>query len=256
MKPILNVNQVNLQYKKTNSELSNLNFSLYKGQVLGILGESGSGKSTITKIMLGLLSSEEAKMSGTIEYCNQIIDVNNMRSLKKLRGSGISLIIQNPMTALNPFIRIYDHFSEILKSHRKMKKSVIVSKAEKVLRNVGLADTKRILYSYPHELSGGMLQRVMIALAIILRPKVLIADEATTALDAQSQQTVLNELIRIRDTTKTSIILVSHDIKVISYLADYVIVMKSGQIVDSGRVKDVIGNPHNEYTKELIKAVI
>lgn len=254
---ILKVNNLNLdlvQQRKKYKALENINFTLEKGKTLGIIGESGSGKSLTCSSIMGLLDSKKWNISGNIDFKNTPLPYNNNKVMNKFRGKHIALITQNPMNAFNPLKTISYHFVETLREHDNISKKEIEKKAIDILEQMHIVNPEKVLNSYSYELSGGMLQRIMIALAVILEPEILIADEPTTALDLTVQQEIIKILWNIQNKYNTSIILVSHDLNIISQLADEVLVVYGGHIVEKGPVEDILNNPKHPYTEGLIKS--
>ena len=235
--------------------VDDVSFSLKKGETLCIVGESGCGKSVSALSIMGLLSP-----SGYVKSGSAIFQDNNLLSmssnqLEKLRGNRISMIFQDPGSSLNPVMRIGDQVSEIFRIHLNMSKSQSLEKALEMLKQVEISDPESRMLAYPHELSGGMAQRVMIAMALACKPDILIADEPTTALDVTIQSQILNLMIQMQSITKTAILLITHDLGVVAEIADYVLVMYCGQVVEYGNVKTVFKNPVHPYTKALMKSI-
>jgi len=235
--------------------VDDVSFSLKKGETLCIVGESGCGKSVSALSIMGLLPP-----SGYVKYGSANFQNNNLLSmssnqLEKLRGDRISMIFQDPGSSLNPVMRIGDQVSEIFRIHLNMSKSQSKEKALEMLKQVEIPDPESRMLTYPHELSGGMAQRVMIAMALACKPDILIADEPTTALDVTIQSQILNLMIQMQSITKTAILLITHDLGVVAEMADYVLVMYCGQVVEYGNVKTVFNNPVHPYTKALMKSI-
>lgn len=233
-----------------------LSLSLEKGSVLGIVGESGSGKSVTALSILQLLPYPGAYHDrGKIEFEGQDVFSLSETDLRKIRGNDIAMIFQEPMTSLNPLHVIGDQISESLLLHRNMNAQAARIETIRLLQRVGIADAEQRYKSYPHELSGGQRQRVVIAMAIANQPKLLIADEPTTALDVTIQKQILDLLIELKDEFDMSILLISHDLGLIRYMADYVCVMQHGNVIETGPVKDIFAKPKHTYTKSLFSAV-
>lgn len=233
------------------SIIRNVSFKLKKNTCLGILGESGSGKSMTTKAIMGLLE-EPFKVGGKAYFKGQ--DLISMSADEKadLRGKALCMILQNPMTAFNPLYTIGNQMLETLILHLSLSKKEAKQLAIEALESVHLHDGEGILKKYPHELSGGMLQRIMIALTIAVKPEMVIADEPTTAIDCINQIQIIKEFKRLRIEQKTAMIFITHDLSVLAELADEVIVMHQGTVVECGNVREVITQPKNDYTKYLI----
>lgn len=252
--PVLAVRNLSIIYRHHAASIHNVSFALEKGKVLGLAGESGSGKSSVCKAILGLLTPGRAAVSGEIGFMGRDMLGLPYEERRKINGKEMVFIMQNPMTAFDPCMKIKHHFIDTFMAHLLCSKRDALHYASALLGKVGLAEAGRIMDSYPHMLSGGMLQRVMIALAIALNPVLIIADEPTTALDAESQSVVLSLLQTVLGTYKPAMLLVSHDLRILSFLADDLAVMKDGCLIEMGSTKDVFGNPQQEYTRELIAA--
>ena len=235
--------------------VDDISFSLKKGETLCIVGESGCGKSVSALSIMGLLPS-----SGYVKSGSAIFQDNNLLSmsssqLERLRGNRISMIFQDPGSSLNPVMKIGDQVSEIFQIHLNMSKNESLNKALEMLKQVEIPDPESRMLAYPHELSGGMAQRIMIAIALACHPDILIADEPTTALDVTIQSQILNLMTQMQLKTETAIILITHDLGVVAEMADNVLVMYCGQIVEFGDVKKVFNSPIHPYTKALMKSI-
>lgn len=251
---ILAVKDLSAEYRKTQAGVKNLSFSINRGEVLGLVGESGSGKSTVCRAILGLLDERSVRLSGSIMLSRQEILPLGWDKRRGINGKKIGFIMQNPLVAFNPCLKVRDHFSETLCTLLPCSKKDAYICGADLLKKVGIKNEERIMKSYPHELSGGMLQRVMIAIAIALNPVLIVADEPTTALDTANQAVVLELLTFILKKYRPAMLLISHDMEVISEVADSVAVMKDGCIVEEGCIDAVLGNPKHAYTKELIRS--
>jgi oligopeptide/dipeptide ABC transporter, ATP-binding protein, C-terminal domain len=232
-----------------------ISFNIKKGEILGIVGESGCGKSLTTLSIAGLLPKSTTISAGSIIFDGIELKDINRNEMRKIQGKDISMVFQEPMTSLNPLMTIGKQVSEGLKIHFKLTNKEIKERVLAVLSKVGLTRCEEIYNSYPHQLSGGMRQRVMIAIAIICKPKLIIADEPTTALDVTIQSQILGLLKHINEEYKTSILFISHDLGVISKLCHRVAVMYSGNIVEEGTIKNIFINPVHQYTKGLIESI-
>ncbi len=257
---LLEVNNLSLSFKSklgAQQVLKNVSFSLYKSKTLGIVGESGSGKSLTALSILNLLPKNASIDSGEIFYFSESkkIDILKLdeKEMLNVRGKNISMIFQEPMTSLNPSMKCGQQVYEILKWHIKLTRNEARNRVIELFNEVKLPNSKRIYHSYPHEISGGQKQRVMIAMAIALNPSVLIADEPTTALDVTVQKTILELLKDIQKKYQMSIIFISHDLGVVSQIADDVLVMYNGDVVEMGKSTQVLLNPDHPYTKGLLK---
>ncbi|MBR5421242.1 MAG: ABC transporter ATP-binding protein [Lachnospiraceae bacterium] len=236
--------------------VEDLDFSLDTGEILGIVGESGSGKSLTGLAIAGLLPRKKLKKEGAILFEGQDVLRMERSALRELQGDEICMIFQEPMTALNPTMRIGRQVEEALRIHHKeMDAAARKERALLWLRNVELEDAERVYDSYPHELSGGMRQRVCIAAAMVGGPKLLIADEPTTALDVTVQAQIIRLLQRINEEEKVAILFVSHDLSLIRQISDNVLVMQKGRLVEKGPVEKIFSEPREEYTKKLIAAI-
>ncbi len=237
----------------------NLSFSIAPGEVLGLVGESGSGKSITSLTIMGLLPPA-AIVKGEITFQDgegapTHLATLSPERLRQLRGSRIAMIFQEPMTALNPVMRVGDQIAEAVLAHHRVSKSEAWSRAIEGMREVAIADPEQRARSYPHQLSGGMRQRVMIAMAIVNRPQLLIADEPTTALDVTIQQQILDLLNDLRHKFGLAMLFISHDLAVVSHVADRVAVMYAGSLVELGSRTDIFHAPAHPYTRGLLRAI-
>ena len=254
MKEILKVKDLSVSNKDVEI-LKNISFQIKKGEILGIVGESGCGKSTLIRALIQMMNKSEKITNGEILFDEKNLLLLDNKQIRKLRGNNLGVIFQNPGATLNPIRKIGKQFVQTMQSHMDISKNEALEKASNMLEKVNLKDSKCILNSYPFELSGGMKQRVTIALAMILEPEILIADEPTSALDVTVQAQVVKEMISLRDNFDTSIIIVTHSMSVISQMVDKIAVMYSGNIVEYGDKEDILRNPKHPYTKALIDAV-
>lgn len=254
MKEILKVKDLSVNNNSVKI-LKNISFNIKKGEILGIVGESGCGKSTLIRTLIQMMNKSEEIISGEILFNERNLLSLDSKQIRKLRGNNLAVIFQNPGATLNPIRKIGKQFVQTMQSHMNINKNEALEKAANMLEKVNLKDSKCILNSYPFELSGGMKQRVTIALAMILEPEILIADELTSALDVTVQAQVVKEMMSLRDNFQTSIIIVTHSMSVISQMVDKVAVMYSGNIVEYGDKEDILRNPKHPYTKALIDAV-
>lgn len=254
MKEILKVKNLSVNNNSVKI-LKNISFNIKKGEILGIVGESGCGKSTLIRALIQMMNKSEEIISGEILFNERNLLSLDSKQIRKLRGNNLAVIFQNPGATLNPIRKIGKQFVQTMQSHMNINKNEALEKAANMLEKVNLKDSKCILNSYPFELSGGMKQRVTIALAMILEPEILIADEPTSALDVTVQAQVVKEMMSLRDNFQTSIIIVTHSMSVISQMVDKVAVMYSGNIVEYGDKEDILRNPKHPYTKALIDSV-
>ena len=242
-----------LSHKKETEVVKKVSFNLGMNKILGIVGESGSGKSVTTLAILGLLS-ENAILDGEIYFKEKnIISISN-KAFENIRGKKIGMIFQEPMSSLNPTITCGKQVYEVLKKHTDLNKKEIFKEVISLFEKVKLPTPQRIFKSYPHQLSGGQKQRVMIAMAIACKPDLLIADEPTTALDVTVQKEIIRLLKELQSENKMSILFISHDLPLVSEIADDVIVIYKGEIIEQGKTKDIFKNPQKQYTKALINS--
>lgn len=255
MSAILKVENLNvtLTYRKTSKKLvENVNFEVHPGECLGILGESGSGKSMTVKSILGLLD-KNFHVSGSAVFDGHDLLKESKEELRRLRGSRITMVLQNPMTCFDPLYRIGNQMSETFATHTTWNAQEIRSHCLKILNQMQILNGEEVLQKYPHQLSGGMLQRIMIGIAMALQPELLIADEPTTAIDAITQYEILEEFIRIKKNKNTAMLFITHDLGAISKVADRILVMNSGHIVDSGNFEHIRDHAQDPYTRLLIE---
>ncbi|MDR6124819.1 peptide/nickel transport system ATP-binding protein [Bacillus sp. SLBN-46] len=257
--PILRIKDLKVSFqsgKKLVPAVDGISFDLRDGEILGIVGESGSGKSVTSLATMGLIPSPPGKIeNGEIIFEGRDLKNISEKEWRKIRGNQISMIFQEPMTSLNPLFTIGNQLMEAIKLHTNLTKVQIKQRCIELLKLVGIPRAEGILKEYPHQLSGGMRQRVMIAMAMACNPKVLIADEPTTALDVTIQAQILALMKDLNQKTNTSIILITHDLGVVAEICERVIVMYSGQIVEQGDVRTILKNPQHPYTIGLLKSV-
>ncbi|MCM3719972.1 ABC transporter ATP-binding protein [Fictibacillus phosphorivorans] len=232
-----------------------VDFHINPGEVLGIVGESGCGKSVTSLSVMGLVPTPPGKIEGEILFKGENLASAPEKRMRQIRGNEIGMIFQEPMTSLNPVITIGDQLIESLRIHRKWSKKEAWKKAIEMLKLVGLPRAEELVKEYPHQLSGGMRQRVMIAMAMICDPKLLIADEPTTALDVTIQAQILDLMKRLNKETDTAIMMITHDLGVVAEMCERVVVMYAGKVVEEGDVKTIFQNPQHPYTIGLIKSV-
>ena len=234
--------------------VNNVSFDIGQGETVGIVGESGSGKSQIFMSVMGLLASN-GRASGRVRYRDQDILGLPPQRLNRIRGVKMSMIFQDPMTSLNPYLRISRQLNEVLMQHKGMGEAEATKRSVEMLDLVRIPEARRRIFMYPHEFSGGMRQRVMIAMAMLCQPDLLIADEPTTALDVTVQAQILDLMRDLKRELNTAIILITHDLGVIAGLSDRVMVMYAGNIVETGTVRDIFYSPQHPYTEGLLKSM-
>ena len=234
--------------------LKNIGFSVYDGEIVGLVGESGSGK-TMTSLAVAGLLSQNAKCFGDIVLDDIRLSDLSIKERRKYNGNKISFIFQEPMTSLNPLIKVGKQIEEVLKLHTNMDKEEKREKVLDIMKQVELKNPEKLYDMYPNELSGGMRQRVVIAMASVLKPSLIIADEPTTALDADTGKSILRLIAGLNKSYKSKVILISHDLNVVREICSRVIVMKDGEIVEEGSTKEIFSSPKKEYTRLLIEAV-
>ena len=252
---MLEIKDLTIQYGDKLPVVENFSLSLKKGEIITIVGESGSGKSTVLSSILGLLPNGGKIISGDIIYNGESMLSKSLNQWRELRGTEITMISQDSGGTLNPIRKIGKQFVEYIQTHSKMSAKEAEEKAKDMFSKVNLPDPEIIMKSYPHQLSGGMKQRVGIAMALTFRPKIILADEPTSALDVITQAQIVKEIMDLRKKFDTSIIMVTHNLGVAAYISDKIIVMQNGKIVDAGDKNAVIENPKSEYTKKLLAAV-
>ncbi|MFK4825401.1 ABC transporter ATP-binding protein [Paenochrobactrum sp. BZR 588] len=236
--------------------LGSVSFNIRKGETLCLVGESGSGKSVTSLTVMGLLPKGALLVkSGAIKLDGTDLLKLSVAEMKKMRATRVSMIFQEPMTALNPVIRVGEQITEVLDVHTNLSAAEKRAKVINIMEQVHLPDVERIYQSYPHQLSGGQRQRIMIAMALILEPAVLIADEPTTALDVTTQKQILALIAELQEKHGTAVLFITHDMGVVAEIADRVCVMRSGEIVEYGTIRDVLTNPQQQYTKDLLASV-
>lgn len=254
---VLQVRDLHVQVKtKTGATtlVEDINFELKRGEVLGLVGESGCGKTVTSMSILQLLNRKTTTIEGSIVLKGRELNGLEEKEMRMIRGKDIAFIMQNPMNAFTPVFTIGHQFIETIRSHTQWNKKQATELAIEAMHHVNLPDPVKLLKYYPFQLSGGMLQRVMIAIAACLHPAVIIADEPTTALDVNNQKKVLYHLDKIRSEYGSAILLISHDLGVISEMADEVAVMQNGRIVEKAGVFQLFDEPQHEYTKKLLNA--
>ena len=235
--------------------LNDVSIRLKEGEVLGIVGESGSGKSVTAYSLMGLTAHPGKLVSGSLYFNGHQIETMSEIEMRKIRGNEISIIFQDPMTSLNPVYTIGNQIMEAILLHTDKKKAQARERAKELLELVGINEPEKRLKQYPHELSGGMRQRVMIAIALACEPKLLIADEPTTALDVTIQAQILELMMELKDKLGMAIIMITHDLGVVASMCERIAVMYAGKIVEYGTAEDIFYRPRHQYTKGLIRSI-
>ncbi len=256
--PRLSISHLSLAFvgfDSTVAALKDVSITVAAGEIVGLVGESGSGKSVTAMSILKLLADAKTAYQGAISVLGHDVLTASSRELQAMRGGEVAMIFQEPMTALNPVLRAGQQITDVILRHRDMSRAAAETLALGLLKDLHISDPARVMQSYPHELSGGMRQRVMIAMAFSCQPKLIIADEPTTALDVTVQAQILSLLKERAGATRTSVLLISHDLAVVARLCDRVYVMYRGEIVEQGATADVIRRPQHAYTRALLNAL-
>lgn len=254
---ILEVNNLHVSFHTYAGEvraIRDVNFHLNKGETLAIVGESGSGKSVTTRTLMGL-SAKNAEITGDIQFKGRNLNTLKEEDWVEIRGNEIAMIFQDPMTSLDPTMKIGMQIAEPIIKHEKVDKKVALERALQIMKNVGIPNAEEHIDDYPHQWSGGMRQRAVIAIALATNPEILIADEPTTALDVTIQAQILNLMKQIQKETDSSIIFITHDLGVVAGMADRVAVMYAGKVIEYGTVDEVFYNPQHPYTWGLLNSM-
>ena len=243
-------------YEGVVKTLNKIDLTVYKGETLGIVGETGCGKSVTALSIMGLIPSPPGKIvGGKILLEGEDLLKKGKEEMRKIRGSKISMIFQNPTSSLNPVFTVGDQLMTVIRNHYNVSKKEAQKRAVKIFEQVGLPDPGRTLWKYPHELSGGMQQRIMIAIALSCEPTLLIADEPTTALDVTIQAQILNLMKNLKKELKTSILLITHNLGVIAKVCDRVAIMYAGELVEEATIEKIFENPKHPYSKGLLGSI-
>ncbi|WP_342504154.1 ABC transporter ATP-binding protein [Lysinibacillus sp. FSL K6-1151] len=256
---VLRVSDLETSFTRDKTEikiLRGVNFSIHKGEILGLVGESGSGKSLTSLSIMQLFHGTTGKIvNGSIHFNGEDLTKMSESEIRKIRGKQMAMIFQEPMTSLNPVLKIGKQLMEAIEMHLKLPKNESKHHAIQMLKSVGIGRAEEIIHEYPHQLSGGMRQRVMIAMAMACQPKLLIADEPTTALDVTIQAQILELMKKLKEEHETAILLITHDLGVVAEMCDKVVVMYAGQVVEEADVFELFASPKHPYTKGLIASV-
>ena len=236
--------------------VNDVSFSLKKGEVFGLVGESGCGKSVTVLSLLRLLPKHITRSTGSVRYCGEDLLQLKDKDLQQIRGNKISMIFQDPMTSLNPYMRISEQINESMRVHQKLSRKQARARCLDLLQAVGIKDAAKRMDNYPHEFSGGMRQRVMIAMALACEPEIIIADEPTTALDVSVQVQILDVLQELAQSLGTAVIFITHDLGVVANMCDRVAVMYAGRIIETAPVERLFANPTHPYTRGLLDSVV
>jgi ABC-type glutathione transport system ATPase component len=257
MQSLLQVNDLRVSYRgavgKVRNAVDGVSFEIAGGEVLGLMGESGCGKTSTAQALLGLLGDRHAEVSGSVQFRGEELLTMDQRALRGLRGSAISMVFQEPEIALSPVMRARDQVAEVIHAHKSLSWKQCRAEAEAGLVRVGLPGTQRIFSAYPHQLSGGQRQRVVLAQALACQPALIIADEPTASLDARSQNELLALLRELKRELGIAILLISHTAEVQAYLADRLMVMADGRIVEHGNFGELYRSPSNEITRAMLR---
>ena len=257
MENLLQVRDLSIRYSSVGGRyhlaVDRISFDIGAGEVVGLMGESGCGKTSIATSLLGLLPKGQAKISGSISFRGQDLLAMDERALRRIRGAEISMVSQEPGISLSPVLRAGDQVAEVIHAHRNWGWKQCRAEAESMLARVGLFEAERIFSAYPHQLSGGQLQRVVLAQALACGPALLVADEPTASLDARSQADFLVLLRGLKERFQISILLISHTPEIQASLADRLLVMREGQIIEEGRFGQIYRNPRHPYTRTMLR---
>jgi oligopeptide/dipeptide ABC transporter ATP-binding protein len=259
MKELLRIENLRLYFdteEGTVKALEDVNLSVKEGEIVGVVGETGSGKSITAMSILKLIPTPPARMlSGKIWFDNQEISSFDEEKMREIRGKKIAMIFQEPLTSLNPTFTVGEQLCDVLMTHEKIEKKQAIEKILEVFKLVRMQDPVALLEKYPHQLSGGMRQRVMIAMALLCNPKLLIADEATTALDVTIQAQILGLIKRMNEQLKLSVLIITHNFGIVAQICDKVAVMYAGYVVEIADIKEIFARPRHPYTRGLLSAI-
>lgn len=256
--PLLEIRNLTVEYTSSTSRskaIVDISMTVSDGEVHGIAGESGAGKTTLAQASLGLLAFNRASWRGEVLFRGRDLLTMSERQLRGLRGNRIAMVFQNAINSLDPLCRIGDQIAEVIRAHRDLDRDQVRSRVRQVLADVSLPATEMFLRTFPHQLSGGMAQRVMIAMALANQPDLLVADEPTSSVDVTTQAELLALLRRLREQCGMTIVFISHDLHVLGSIADRLSIMQAGTIVETGQASDILSNPAHPYTRRLIDAL-
>ena len=252
--PVLSVDNLNVVFHqdgKTAHIVHDVSFKVHAGRCLGILGESGSGKSMSCKAVLRLLD-KNFKISGNVRFKGEDLLAKSNEQIRRMRGSRITMVLQNPMSCFDPLYRIGDQIGETFREHTDWSATQILEESVSMLELMRIHNPQEVLRKYPHQLSGGMLQRIMIGLAIKLQPDLIVCDEPTTAIDSISRYAIMQEFLRIKRSTRAAMIFISHDLGILNMISDELIVMYRGRVTECGTPSEIFEHAQDPYTRELI----
>ncbi|HIX29973.1 MAG TPA: ABC transporter ATP-binding protein [Candidatus Blautia stercoravium] len=252
---MLEIRDLTIQYEGQPPVLEHFNLSMKKGEIISIAGESGSGKTTVIRAILGALAGGGKITEGEILFLGEALTEKSPKEWRTLRGTKISMIFQDCGGTLNPIRKIGSQYVEYICTHSGVSKQEAWNRAIQMLKKMYLPDGEAVMKSYPHQLSGGMRQRVGIAMAMTFQPRLLLADEPTSALDVTTQAQIVRQMMELRRDYKTGIIMVTHNLGVAAYIADKLLIMQNGKVVDQGSTEEVLHNPKSDYTRKLLAAV-
>ena len=254
--PVLAIENLHVTLNDDCCILQDICLAVEKGEIIAIVGESGCGKTTLLKAIANILPTNAQVTSEKMSFCGNCMKHSSAKKWQKIRGNDLAVIFQNPFSFFSPIKKIKYHFIRSLRNHEKISTKQAFERSIVVLQamNFSEADAQRILNSYPFELSGGMMQRVAIALAILLKPQLLLADEPTSALDVITQKQIMDELLRLRDQIGAAILMITHDLGCAAYMAERIVVMQSGKIVECAKTTELLQAPKHPYTQMLLKA--
>jgi peptide/nickel transport system ATP-binding protein len=251
---MLDIKNLTIWYEQFTPAVEGFSLSMQQGEVVGIVGESGSGKTTVIKSIMGALP-DVSRVEGAICFNNQQFKHDSQATWRSLRGTRLAMIFQDCGSSLNPIRTIGKQFVEYIRIHQELSRYDAWNRALQMLDKMHLPDTQNIMNSYPHQLSGGMRQRVGIAMAMTFEPELLLADEPTSALDVTTQAQIVNQMLELRSNFNTSIIIVTHNLGVAAHMAEQLVVMKNGKVIEQGKTEDIIHKPVGAYTKKLLDAI-